>query len=105
MAEQFSTEEDWNPNNLNQSVVFLYESKIIYTTKTHMRSYMVLLQGTYQEVTMDNKRKAILFDQLLNYLIQLISDEQELYSVLVQLGFAKQEIKDELYWLNIKEEK
>lgn len=70
-----------------------------------MRSYMVLLQGTYQEVTMDNKRKAILFDQMLNYLIQIISDEQELYSVLVKLGFTKQEIKDELDWLNIKEEK
>ena len=54
---------------------------------------------------MDNKRKAILFDQMLNYLIQIISDEQELYSVLVKLGFTKQEIKDELDWLNIKEEK
>lgn len=53
---------------------------------------------------MDNKRKVVLFDQMLNYLVDLISDEQELYSVLVRLGFTKQEIKDELDWLNIKEE-
>lgn len=70
-----------------------------------MRSYMVLLQGTYQEVTMDNKRKAVLFDQMLTYLVHLISDEKELYSTLIQLGFKTQEIKDELDWLNIKEEK
>lgn len=54
---------------------------------------------------MDNERKVVLFDEMLSYLVNLISDEQELYSVLVKLGFTKQEIKDELDWLNIKEEK
>ena len=50
---------------------------------------------------MDSERKAILFDHMLGYLVALISDEQEIQSVLINLGFTKEEILTELDWLNV----
>lgn len=44
---------------------------------------------------MDNSRKAELYDAMLGYLVELISDEEELVNVLMRLGFAKSEIEGE----------
>lgn len=44
---------------------------------------------------MDNSRKAELYDAMLGYLVELISDEEELVNVLMRLGFTKSEIEYE----------
>ena len=44
---------------------------------------------------MSDSRKAELYDAMLEYLVELISDEEELVNVLMQLGFTKSEIEYE----------
>lgn len=44
---------------------------------------------------MNNKRKVELYDELLGYICELISDKEELTRVLLNLGFTREEIKSE----------
>lgn len=44
---------------------------------------------------MNKERKAELFDEMLGYLSELISDKEELKSTLKNIGFSEDEIKIE----------
>lgn len=46
---------------------------------------------------MTNERKAELYDELVNYVSEVVNDDEELIRVLLHLGFTKEEIIDDVW--------